>query len=880
MLSRRFMSRMRHAFVTGKYAIGIAAVNQTNHSLNQRQLTYIDVDRFDNLNDVDKKWLTAGTGNREDINLKFEKFNRMDVNGRIVPVLSMIENAEGQDISDIIGQFIDGYVDISKGPWIMELGATPNVASTWLFLIKAGVPIDTVAYFMNQPIIRDYLRSIQASGYSYLFIGDLVEAAKLKYKSSVEISKEELPLETELYEMMGNKSLTDEQKAQQGFILDEFLKYAKMAEQLFYVTQGSNFDTSTFNDPYLIFKKEMQLEKARKSIISSVDDILDNSFIGTLYTSITDFRDAFAEILKSDQPNVRNVVQNVLMNYIDLPDREFVKVARKVVNDLFDWAVQVDTNLSARVQDILLSDDSGAAKQMSDFVNSIKEGHPLYKNLVIDSLTPIFADAKDSDKPNNLKIKNKDNKVYDQNQMIYAFQELREYLRGKDMMVLYTRLMRLAVLQSGLSNSPISFTSLIPYEDFKIMYNKTISSLETFSKLNDFVKLDVFQRNNWNDDELIPYRKGKQKFNEITLSRYYTELSFGSKAKLNEDMENGKIPQLIKLYTLSSQAKSDYVVFSWEVGSRKQKNEMRAKGDFSFIKKGLFKKVYRGEGKEEPLLYLDKRGNPQFIYKMINVWGDSFRANEFYDVARSSVINNGFLKAVDKNGNSNEASDATIVAYFDASAPSQISSPKPAAAPAPTAPTPTGKVEVVSRYSNADVKANPNKLYVFGDNVKRVGTGGQAEIRNNPNAMGIATKLAPSMEESAFMKDADLARNKAVIDADIAKIKATGKIVVLPKDGLGTGLAKLKEKAPQTYAYLKQRLLQEFGFDNDKGTIVYAAPTSPLSFEQAFSPERQESIINNFISKHKGTRETALKSIKEAIAQEGQSAINLFNECY
>ena len=128
------------------------------------------------------------------------------------------------------------------------------------------------------------------------------------------------------------------------------------------------------------------------------------------------------------------------------------------------------------------------------------------------------------------------------------------------------------------------------------------------------------------------------------------------------------------------------------------------------------------------------------------------------------------------------------------------------------------KLEIVERYTDADVKANPNKIFVFGDNTRRTGTGGQAQIRNNPNAMGIATKLAPSNAESAFMNDKDLAKNKTVIDGDIAKIKATGKTLVFPKDGLGTGLAKLKEKAPLTYEYLKQRLLEEFGFNNDTGT--------------------------------------------------------------
>jgi hypothetical protein len=214
---------------------------------------------------------------------------------------------------------------------------------------------------------------------------------------------------------------------------------------------------------------------------------------------------------------------------------------------------------------------------------------------------------------------------------------------------------------------------------------------------------------------------------------------------------------------------------------------------------------------------------------MVNAWGDGFRANEFYGKIQTSVIENGFTKVQEGKstneyifGNqvfsedvytSGEKPDSEISQYFPKNLPvlnaeNAVSSQT------------VGGVEIVARYTDADVKANPNKIYVFGDNTQRTGTGGQAQIRNNPNAMGIATKLAPSMEASAFMSDKDLAKNKEVIDGDIAKIKATGKTVILPKDGLGTGLAKLKEKAPQTYEYLKQRLLQEFNFNNDSGTLT------------------------------------------------------------
>lgn len=129
------------------------------------------------------------------------------------------------------------------------------------------------------------------------------------------------------------------------------------------------------------------------------------------------------------------------------------------------------------------------------------------------------------------------------------------------------------------------------------------------------------------------------------------------------------------------------------------------------------------------------------------------------------------------------------------------------------------KIEVVSRYSNSEVKANPDKIYVFGDNTDRKGTGGQAAIRNNPNAFGIATKVHPTNNSDAFMSDKDLKSNKKVIDSDIQKILDQNKPLVFPKDGFGTGLAKLKEKAPQTYQYLKEQLLAKFGFNNDTGEI-------------------------------------------------------------
>jgi hypothetical protein len=79
------------------------------------------------------------------------------------------------------------------------------------------------------------------------------------------------------------------------------------------------------------------------------------------------------------------------------------------------------------------------------------------------------------------------------------------------------------------------------------------------------------------------------------------------------------------------------------------------------------------------------------------------------------------------------------------------------------------------------------------------------------------------------MSDNQIAENKAVIDSDIKKAKEIaskeGMGIVLPKGGFGTGLAALATKAPQTFAYLNQRLEEEFGFNNTTGEITPTVST-------------------------------------------------------
>jgi hypothetical protein len=109
----------------------------------------------------------------------------------------------------------------------------------------------------------------------------------------------------------------------------------------------------------------------------------------------------------------------------------------------------------------------------------------------------------------------------------------------------------------------------------------------------------------------------------------------------------------------------------------------------------------------------------------------------------------------------------------------------------------------------ASVRQRPDTLFVFGDNMQGWGKKGQAIIRDEPNAVGIPTKWKPATTADAYFTDRDFEAVKGRIDASLSALmnhKEKGGSIVLPSDGVGTGLAQLPTRAPRIHAYISARL--------------------------------------------------------------------------
>lgn len=109
--------------------------------------------------------------------------------------------------------------------------------------------------------------------------------------------------------------------------------------------------------------------------------------------------------------------------------------------------------------------------------------------------------------------------------------------------------------------------------------------------------------------------------------------------------------------------------------------------------------------------------------------------------------------------------------------------------------------------TRAMLRAEPDTLFVFGDNMSAAGLGGQAKVmRGEPNAVGIPTKWLPSRTDAAYFTDADYEWIKPKIEAQfrmLADHLRIGGKVVWPEDGIGTGLAELPARAPAIYALIQ-----------------------------------------------------------------------------
>lgn len=111
-------------------------------------------------------------------------------------------------------------------------------------------------------------------------------------------------------------------------------------------------------------------------------------------------------------------------------------------------------------------------------------------------------------------------------------------------------------------------------------------------------------------------------------------------------------------------------------------------------------------------------------------------------------------------------------------------------------------------------RANPAKVFVFGDNLAGYGTAGQACIRKEPNAFGIPTKRYPSTHEGAYFSDSPCEMEH--VKKSLRQLYSVSKrhTIVFPANGVGTGMAKMPTKSPEIFKEMCEILMTHMNIRN------------------------------------------------------------------
>jgi len=665
-LDSNYMNNLRHELVIAKAWVGIAATSITGHSQAQLAGLFIDPRRFIRASVFDRGFLRNGS-----IALRH---NTVNIDGNDYVSLAGTLDADQQSISDGLSGYATSFVDVAKDPYIMQIIRSDKAVSTFMFLRRIGVPRETVVMFMNQPIIQEYLDLIESSDKPGLFSAGNISAVKKKFitnqKDIRNASVKEASFESNIKDYYTTTSkLDNERNADQHLILDEFLKYAKMAQFVFKFTQATNYDTSSFRSSDSYNRKQTRTRQARATnIISSIDDMMSKTILGPLVDYLGKGIASVGAIIKTEQPEFNIVTDELLAPYAEaesynVTDDDFAKIASKAKVGLIDFVTQVKSGLNTRLYQLMIDDEKSVAAQLEAALVKYPNIQLLH-DLQVDSSDRVGG-AK------TIKLKVNEKSAPAENMYQGMMRELRD---NPDTNQLYKGLVDVAIIQ-GAYQSPVSIINIIPIEDYSAIVKPIIDSLVSDQDVKAYGEQFLFQKNNFADDTIVP--QVIVNFEEMPgvepiefgedLVYYYMSDNFPSQLGLGPNKILLLDPRynrdeleydVVKMKRLIEQDGDTIDVFTGTSVVSAMYAIRKAQGDLSLRDVIGYQKVRYTNG--DPVLDFDEKGVGRHVYKMINLLGDGSRASEYYLDARRSVFNNGTVKV------ENEISDKVVRDYYEA----------------------------------------------------------------------------------------------------------------------------------------------------------------------------------------------------------------------
>jgi hypothetical protein len=662
-LDPNYMTTLRHAFATAKRWVGIGAVNNTNHSLSQKVVVYMDPERIKNTSEFDQKFLGDGT--------ILLPHNKVTINGKEYLSMSGVMDADGKVyISDGLSGYITSFVDVAKDPYIMKIIRSDKAVGTFMLMQRIGVPLRTAALFMNQPIVRQYLELVEGTGSRGLFGANNIKNIKNRFPvkdgdvAEVADTIDTGALAENIREFAENNKLSTLKKnAEQQLIFDQFLRLAKMAQYNFNFTQAINYDTTKFKSSDALGKKIMKTDMAMENnIFTSPEEVLNNSHIGQQKRILSMSVDAVGSIFVLDQDRFKAITNQILDQYKKrdfISEDDYARIANKIRASFLDYVIQTRTGLNASIKPLLIDANTAVATRLAEAKTLYANELPILRQLEVRfnrdngiHTVMLMANVKDA---------------ASENMYIGMMRELRNNPKTNQ---LYKDLVTLSILQ-GTYQTGVSIKNIIPIEDYSAVVAPVIAGLRVTEDMEAFAQ-GMFQRNNW-DDNMAFYPLNKVFFITTTQQPLYSDIAgeavyeyyspiFPNNDALKIKSTERKILYLDENYDNDAISSGDYVKIKRVVANKNGgelvdvlKGVGISKKAYALMKKAGnplitqvlgYQKVTYPDGTPVTIGVKNYKGEIEnkYVYKLINLYGEGAFGSEYYTDFRPSVVDNNTVR--------------------------------------------------------------------------------------------------------------------------------------------------------------------------------------------------------------------------------------------
>ena len=663
-LDTLWVNRKRQEFLEGKALTSIAASANTAHAMFQNMNIYLKNNLTIKLN---HNQITMGDGTK-------------------VTSFSQVKNIKGQYISDLLSQIINGTVDVANDSWLMRLLPSKSVFSQTIFLLRAGVDPKEALYFINQPIIQEYIKlkdknanlpsdqkKFKTNKALVAYMLDLLDSFKGGDESDVDkFSLDAMKTSLEDWHKYNPKygienqietnKLSTSQNVMQRQVLREFLKYEGLANEMLVAQQGAYWGNVKKPTDGLVYLKNNSYEKgtSEESNIGGIKEGMESTWFGALRDEIKKQSDTLSStIFKTALPQAKRVLEPIY-NYIanlrieggtDAKER----LISRAKSNFIDFLVQNFSRdkgeaLNSSLKKMFVEDKENLQHRLMVIQAALAKmpETELAKNSVLNKLIGI-PKASPTD-PHNIEIDAKPTTVNSKDDFTSSLEELNDHpgiidpetKQPIDIKQFVQDLYKFGLLQSGIRKSRISYNDLIPESEYSKHVSQGMNALEdNNSTIKAYDDLKVFWRTNFKDDNIVPkeYKSPIQILNSgerfVSLPKYRASSPVIKVVKPFQvkDKTSGKMRDMNKA----------------EIAERRNQN----RGE-NLYETRLFQRVEYPDGS-----HFEKINGKytNVIYKEINAWGDGQYMQEHYTEAQPSIL--------DKNIHVNELSHEEFMRQFE-----------------------------------------------------------------------------------------------------------------------------------------------------------------------------------------------------------------------